>query len=461
MNVPSGSAQPTQFAALLDERPLSSLQIRTLFLCGLVAFLDGTDTQAIGLGAPSIAAALHIRPGEMAPAITGSLFGAMIGALLFGWLGDRFGRKRALIVSVLLFSVFTVLTPEAMTFNLLVVFRVLAGIGLGGATPCFLSISTEYTPPRIRSTVVSLIWAAFPLGLLLGGFGNAYILAHYQWQTMFYVGGAVPLVTALALCVLLPESITSLTRAGRVGDARRIATRMMPGAEVTGIGLAEGMGGRSPGIRRVMAKGRGGRTAWLWAMIFMCFGTTATTIWVPTLLHERGVSPAAAAVAASFLGFGALLGMSAAGRLIDRFGALRVLLPSLLVGALSTAGLGYGADSVITTSLFTALIGGFVGMGAAGAIALAAAMYPEDVRSTGLGWLMAMGRFGQVVCPALFGILLNAGLGAGTGFLVIAAAPLIAAFAVVMLRPVRTGDGPQPAPVTHPANAPSLPERIA
>ena len=461
MSGASGPARPISLATVLDGRRLSPLQIRILALCGLVAFLDGTDTQAIGLGAPSIAAALRMRPGEMGPAITGSLFGAMVGALLFGWLGDRFGRKRALVVSVLLFAVFTLLTPEATSFNLLVAFRVLAGIGLGGATPCFLAITAECTPPRIRSTVVSLIWAAFPLGLLLGGFGNAFILAHFEWRAMFYVGGAVPLAVAGALCVAVPESVTSLARAGRDREARRVAGRIAPGADLSRVELLDNRGKAAPGLRRVLAQGRGVRTVLLWIAIFMCFGTTAATIWVPTLLHERGVSPAAAAVAASCLGLGALFGMVAAGQLIDRFGPVRALVPSLLIGVASTAGLGYGASSVATTSVFTAFIGGFVGVGAAGAIALAAAMYPEDVRSTGMGWLMAMGRFGQVVCPALFGVMLNAGWDAETGFLALAAAPLLAAAAVVALRPVRAGGEAQAAPVEVRPGVRSIPGRIA
>jgi AAHS family 4-hydroxybenzoate transporter-like MFS transporter len=164
---------------------ISALQVRALVFCGLVGLLDGNDTGIMSIGIPGLASALHLPPSALGWAVSGSFLGAAIGALAFGSLGDRFGRKRMLVAAAILFGVFTVLTPLASSLDQLVVLRIMAGIGLGGATPCFITLASEYSPARQRGTIVSLIWASFPLGLLLGGLLSGFMLTHYTWEVIF------------------------------------------------------------------------------------------------------------------------------------------------------------------------------------------------------------------------------------------------------------------------------------
>src|SRR5260221_4596530 len=216
---------------VIDESPVSRIQLRAWILCGLVAMLDGNDTLLIGLGAPSLATALKVAPSAMAWAISGSWLGAAVGAIVFGWLADRFGRRTILIIAVLVFGIFTVATPFAPTLASLVGIRVLTGIGLGGATPCFIALASEYTPARVRGTVVSLVWAAFPLGIVVGGLANAWLLARYSWEAVFIVGGAVSLLVAVLLLAALPESPAFLLkRATGIEAARRILAKIAPSA---------------------------------------------------------------------------------------------------------------------------------------------------------------------------------------------------------------------------------------
>lgn len=427
-------------AAFLDERPLSGLQIRTLILCALVAVLDGNDTQVMGIGAPSIAAALHVAPSAMGWAISGSWVGAAIGAILLGGLADRFGRKSVLVCAVLVFGVFTLLTPLADTLPMLVAFRVLTGLGLGGATPCFIALASEYTPARLRGSVVSLVWAAFPLGILLGGLLNGFMLTRLPWQYAFYVGGALPIVVALLLLVLLPESIGFLlTRRTGGTRAARIIAAIAPGLAPSQAAAAAGAttmvrdAGNTPSPVDLFRAGRLRATVCLWVLLFTCFGTTASMAWVPTILQQNGVSPAAAAVAASFLGFGALLGMAVAGQLVDRFGPVRALVGPVVLGAAATAAMGIWPSSAQAASVFVALVGALVGVGASGGIALVALVYPTAMRSTGAGWAMGLGRFGQVVVPASFAVLLHQGWSAQGIFAALGIVPLLAAGAALLL----------------------------
>jgi AAHS family 4-hydroxybenzoate transporter-like MFS transporter len=164
----------------------------------------------------------------------------------------------------------------------------------------------------------------------------------------------------------------------------------------------------------------------------MAFGTLAIVVlWTPTLLRTNGIAPSQAAIVLGFHGIGALVGMGSAGRLIERFGAAATLVPALILGTIATGAVGYAATSVTSMSIVLALIGLFVGMGASGAIALAALNYPTAIRSTGVGWAMGMGRGGQVIAPLTTSLMLGLGWGTTSVFLATAIAPFIAALFIL------------------------------
>lgn len=432
------ASSPGAGASFLDNRPLSGLQITTLILCAAVAMLDGNDTQVIGIGAPPIAAALHIAPSAMGWAISGSWVGAAIGSVVLGSVADRVGRKPVMIMAVLLFGVFTLLTPFATSLPMLVAIRVLACIGLGGATPCFLSLASEYTPVRWRATVVSLVYAAFPLGILVGGLGNGWILSRFSWHCMFYVGGAAPIVMALVLLALLPESIgLLLLRRPADRQTARIVAAIAPGlAPQAAARVAAGSlppPRRAAGLADLFRSGRATATLSLWLVLFACFGTTASTVWLPTILQQNGVSLAGAAVAASFVGLGSLLGFVAAGQLIDRFGLVRALVGPLVAGAAATAALGIWPGSAPAEAVFVALVGALVGLGVSGGVSLVTLVYPTTMRSTAAGWAVGLGRAGQVTIPGLFAVLLHGGWSAQGIFAALGLMPLVAAAATLLL----------------------------
>jgi AAHS family 4-hydroxybenzoate transporter-like MFS transporter len=430
---PDGSVD---VVALIDELPLSRLQILILILCGLVGFLDGMDTFSMGVAAPSIAAKLLISLSGFGPIFSAALLGATVGAFAFGLLADRFGRKAMLVVATLLFSTFTFLTALPDSVQMLIAVRFLAGLGLGGATPCFLSLASEYTPSRIRASVISALWASFPLGGMIGGFLNAYLIAVLGWQSMFYVGGVFPLIIATLFALLAPESLRH--QIARGVDRRRLAgivQRLAPGFDISATVVRRFIVNEvklsGVPIRHLFTDGRGPSTLFLWVPFFMAFAVLIIVVlWTPALLRQQGMAASSAAVVVGFHGLGAFIGMAVAGRLLERFGTL-VLVPAFLVGGVCTLALGIVGTSTALASTCTVLIGVFVGVGASGVIALAATAYPASIRSTGLGAAMAMGRLGQVFGPLLVGLMLQAGWGIATMFMVVALAPIVAALFVL------------------------------
>jgi AAHS family 4-hydroxybenzoate transporter-like MFS transporter len=175
----------------------------------------------------------------------------------------------------------------------------------------------------------------------------------------------------------------------------------------------------------------------------MAFGILAfAVVWTPALLRQAGMSAGATGTVIALHGLGALIGMASAGRLVDRFGAVRVLVPAFVIGAACTAALGAAGASTAYAATVMALIGLFVGGGASGAIALAALTYPTAIRSTGIGWAMGMGRLGQVVSPLVVGAMLAARLGTGQIMPIMGIFALVAAAFVVILGVAARRSGP-------------------
>ena len=320
---PSASTSAVNVTRLIDDGPLTRFQIVTIVCCALVSALDGIDTQSIGVAAPFIADELGVKLANFGPIFSSTLVGATVGAASFGPLADRFGRKTLLIVAVLLIGGFTILTVFANSVPVLMAIRVLAGLGLGGATPCFIALTSEYSPARLRAALVTLMWSAFPLGGLLGGLLNWYLIPHAGWRAIFYIGGVAPLVLAVVLFMYLPESIkfllvqrNDMKGVGRIvarfrsslvrGDAHFVLDeKPLPGAS----------------IRHLFTEGRALGTLLLWVPFFMGFGVlTVAVLWTPALLKLNGISPANTAFVVAFNGLGGFIGQSTSGRLIQRSG---------------------------------------------------------------------------------------------------------------------------------------------
>ncbi len=440
----AATAETFDVGALIDAGPVSPLQIRVFVLCCLVAVLDGVDTFSIGLAAPSIAGKLSVPLSNFGPVFSAALFGATLGAFAFGPLADRFGRKAMLVASVLFFSIFTFLTALADSYGVLIGVRFLAGLGLGGATPCFLTLAAEYAPARMRASVTSAMWAGFPLGGMLGSFLNGWLIEHYGWQALFYAGGLAPLAVAMLIGLLVPESVRYLaTRMGSALRVARIVSRINPAmsgriGDSTRFVSSEH---RLPGVpvANLFTGGRAPGTMLLWVPFFMAFGVLIVVVlWTPALLRQAGMAAPDAAFVVAIHGAGGFFGMVSAGRLFDRFGMF-ALVPAFLLGCLFSALLGQVGSSVPLAAACDGLIGICVGIGASGVIAMAAVVYPTSIRSAGIGWAMGMGRLGQVFAPLLVGALLTAGWTVGGVFLVVAAGPAIAALATPVARRMFAG----------------------
>jgi AAHS family 4-hydroxybenzoate transporter-like MFS transporter len=392
---------------LIDQSKISALQLYAFCGCALVALLDGYNTQSIGVAAPAIAHRLGLTRAALGPVFSAALLGAMVGAIAFGPLADRIGRKRMLLVAIVVFAIFTGATAWAPSFPMLLAVRFCAGLGLGGATPCFIALTAEYAPTRVRAGIVTAMWAAFPLGGVLGGLINPSLAAAFGANSLFFMGAWSSLLIAIILALTLPESLRYLIATG--ASARRIETitrRLSPAidARTLTIDLAE----REQGIIETLRCLPLLSSVLLWVLFFTSFLILVfTPLWAPSLLARTGgLTLRQAALVVALNNLGSAFGTAGFGRLLDRFAPARVLVPLFLGSALFTAGIGIFGQQFYLAAICSLLGGMLTGGASAGAIAVAATAYPTRARSTGIGLGMAAARLGQVVGPLVAGALL-------------------------------------------------------
>src|SRR5580704_8130660 len=189
-------AAEVQVSHFLDQHGLGAFQIKLIIWSVLLAMIDGYDIGAIAFAAPSLIKEWHIAPRELGLVLSASNIGVLFGSQIFGWIGDRYGRKTALILCNLLFGIFTFIAAYATNLTELSWLRFFAGLGIGGVIPNLVAINAESAPRNLRATL-----AIIAVGLV----------PQYGWQILFEIGGIVPVVFALAAILTLPESIKFMT----------------------------------------------------------------------------------------------------------------------------------------------------------------------------------------------------------------------------------------------------------
>jgi AAHS family 4-hydroxybenzoate transporter-like MFS transporter len=426
--------------ALIDGHPISRFQIRVAVLCAAVVFLDGFDAQAIGYVAPTISKSWKLAPGALGPVIAAGLVGLTFGALGLSVLADRIGRKPVIVGSTLFFGIAALLTATAHDLQSLLIWRFITGLGLGGAMPNPIALTTEYSPQRSRATMVMVMFVGFSLGSAVGGAIAAQVVPRFGWESVFVLGGVFPILLTPALMAWLPESIRLLTLRGT--QAPRVAVlmgRIDPGWRFAGdtrfIAPEEHAGGFL--VRHLFREGRALGTILLWIMFFMnLLDIYFLASWLPTVINNAGLTIERAVITTAMLQIGGIVGVLTFARLIDRFGFLSVLPLAYFGAGLFIAAIGaVGSDPDLIMA--TVVGAGFCVVGAqTSSNALAATYYPTYVRSTGVGWALGIGRIGSIIGPVLGGLMLAAQWHIPTIFLVGAVPVLIASAAAFTMRRV-------------------------
>jgi AAHS family 4-hydroxybenzoate transporter-like MFS transporter len=432
----STGTTPVDVALFIDQQPVGGFQIRLLLTCAAVLLLDGFDTQAIGYVAPALAKEWGLSKAALGPVFSAGLFGLMIGALVFGPLADRIGRKKIIIFSTLAFGIGTLATSLIQDVNSLLAIRFLTGLGLGGAMPNAVAMTSEFSPHRRRATMVMIMFCGFSVGAALGGLLAAALIPKFGWRSVFVVGGVAPLLLVPILALRLPESVRFLALTGRAHE--RVAELLGSISPKAAFAPATQFVVHEPALAGipVLHLFRSGRTLvtlLLWVVFFMSLLVLYfLSNWLPTVLNDLGASVSQSALIGSMLQVGGVVGTFALGSVIDRF-SFRALALVYFAAVFAVGAIGQLGHSVvfITMAIFAAgfcIVGGQIASNA-----LAATFYPTAIRATGVGWALGIGRVGSIVGPLVGGALLTMRWSTGAVFLAAAAAAACAALAAFSL----------------------------
>ncbi|HDR8945328.1 TPA: 3-(3-hydroxy-phenyl)propionate transporter MhpT [Burkholderia vietnamiensis] len=380
----------------------------TLGLCFAIALLEGLDLQSVGVAAPRMAHEFGLSVSQMGLAFSAGTFGLLPSAMLGGWLADRIGRKQVLIASVCLFGLLSIATAQVSGFAMLVAVRALTGLGLGGAMPNLIALSSESVEPRSRSSAVAVMYCGIPFGGVIASLIGVLLAGDAEWRHIFYVGGVGPLLLAPVLIALLPESRAFLDVSAS-GAARPTVGHTLFGGARTGTTLA------------------------LWLSYFCTLIVLYFLLnWLPSLMAAKGLARSQAGIVQIFFNIGSGLGVLGIGMSMDR------LRPSRVVGGmyagivLSLAALAI-APGLLWLSVAAFAAGMFVVGGQSVLYALAAIYYPTAMRGTGVGSAVAVGRLGSVVGPLAAAQLLAMGRSASVVIGASIPVTLVAAIAALVL----------------------------
>ena len=417
---------------VIDKAKISPFHWRILFWCTLIIIFDGYDLVIYGVVLPILMQQWQLDPVTAGALGSTALFGMMIGAMLLGTLSDRFGRKKMIVLCIVLFSGFTALNGFAQTPLQFGVMRFIAGLGIGGVMPNVVALMSEYSPRRIRSTLVAVMFSGYAIGGMLSAVLGIWIVPQFGWQVMFYLA-VIPLLLLPLIWTQLPDSVAFLVRQGKIAEARKVLAALTGKPLPDDAELAVHQPQKTEqSLAALFSNNRALSTLMFFQAVFMCllmvYGLGS---WLPKLMTMAGYGFGSSLMFLLFLNIGGIIGAIGGGWLSDRFHPRPVLMLFFTLAAVSLALLGF--KSHVAVLYFLVTVAGATTIGSQILLyAYVAQFYPTAIRSTALGWSSGVGRIGAILGPVLGGALLAMQLSHQMNFLAFVVPGALAVIAIML-----------------------------
>lgn len=408
---PMKPAPSIEIDTLVDGQKIGALVIRIVVLSLLVQCADGFDLAAMSYAAPELIRSWHFPPSELGPVFSAGLIGMAAGGPLFGYVGDHFGRRVAILLSTLVYGLFSLLIVASPDLHVMLALRFISGVGLGGLLPNTVALNAEFAPKRLRATLIIVMFMGLAVGGILPSVVATTLQHAFGWRAFFFVGGIAPLLLAVVLYFLLPESIKFLvTKKGASARATALAAQLRPDLGITPqtqlVVSTPNQGANSFSPKLLFADGLG----WITLLVWVLFSAALVVnffvnSWMPTLFRAAGLTSDQTAVTQAAYYVGAIVGGLVISRLIDRWGVVAIaayfLIGCPVVAAIGTAGLSHAALTGVVFLTGACVLGSQLGMNA-----VTGMIYPTSIRSKGAGWASAIGRIVSTAGPVVGGWLI-------------------------------------------------------
>ncbi|WP_404900547.1 aromatic acid/H+ symport family MFS transporter [Priestia filamentosa] len=417
----------------ISNSKFSRFHLLMFILFFIIITFDGYDMAIYSATLPVLLDALKMDPSQAGLIASSALVGAALGALIFGLLADKIGRKKVIILCTVFFSIGSILAGFSNTIYTFGFFRFIAGLGLGGIMPNIVSVTTEYAPRKNRAIMVAAIFTGMQVGGILVSGISMWILPLLGWRILYFIGGA-PLLIIPLLIKYLPESATNLAKNNRNGELKLILQKLRADSALPNdVTFEFNVSGKSS-LKSLFNENRGLSTIAIWIVFFMnMFVSFGFSTWLPQLMINNGFGLNSGLFFLLTLNLGALIGSYIAGFIADRIGYKTTLIGLYLIAFLSISLLSLTTNLYAVTGLVAlAGIGFFGGQNVGNAYV--SLFYPPSMRSTGMGFAFGIGRLGAIFGPTIVGFIVSWGMDLYVNFLALAIPGLIAALAVFIIQ---------------------------
>ena len=430
------TVQTMNVNAVVDRAKFTSFHMKIVLWCLFIVLFDGYDLAINGVVLPLLMKEWGMSAVQAGMLASTALAGMMFGAMSFGMLADKIGRKKVILICVSLFSLFTFLGGFASNPTEFGMLRFVAGLGIGGVLPNLVALTSEYAPQRLRSTLVTTMFSGYAMGGIMAALCGSWFTADYGWQIMFYIA-VIPLLFVPLFWKFLPESLIYLVKVNKQDQARYFLQKVEPASQVsadTQLVLSSTDQASTASVKALFSEKRTAGTLLFWLAFFMCLLMLyALGSWLPKLMMAAGYSLGSSLMFLLALNIGAVIGTISGGVLADRFDFKPVLISMLTVGILSLVGLGFNSPQPVIYLLVS--LAGASSIGCSILLySYVAQYYPVAVRSTGIGWASAVGRTGAIVGPIVIGLLLGMELPHKWNFIAVAIPGIIGAIAIFFIQ---------------------------
>jgi len=400
-------------AEVIDNGQVSGQQFLVVGLCMFFNMLDGFDITAMAVVATAVSTELQLAPDRLGLIFSFALAGMMCGAMFLAPISDIIGRRKLIVVSLTLVGVSILVTATATTLTEFIVLRFISGLGAGAMLACQATLAAEYSPEKYRSLSVAAVTAGYPMGAMMTSVVAGFIMPDYGWRGMFWFGGSLTLVMGLVAWAFIPESLKYLFERRPDNALQRVNKILQKLKKDTLVQLPEVRrenSGKSRGIvgnmSSLLTSNHRRATITLWTTFFLCFSTLYFLLsWIPKLMEQTGYSAATGRYAFFLFNLGAVIGIFVLGTMATRWKLSNIVSVFLFTSAVLMVVFAAAPNQLTLLLIGFLQQGGFTGL-----YAVAVKVYPTEIRSTGIGWSIGLGRFGAVAGPAIAGYLIAAGL---------------------------------------------------